>query len=149
MSIKATDEIWNRLPFIWKQKIDFEPVEFFGQTDWNCALDENSLYLITATKEQCPELLVFWVHAYAKLNYPDNQQADMLPHIGGHRVDIREIEISNFREAFDLRTSAMLREVKLIENPTSAYQIEDEWNDKLWILESETHFMLSQWQTSA
>lgn len=149
MIIREQDDIWKNASAVLQDMPEPERCEFYGQSDFECPPDEESLYIVSAKKAECPELFQFWIVAYRQIFYPGIDFDPKTDHSGLFRTNIWEVDLQKFREDLHVHIHSLRKEVNLPENPRRAYQVEDSWNEKIWILEDDSGFFLVKWETCA
>lgn len=147
--ILTKEEIRKEVSVILKEKIKIENFEYYDFQNFESPSSEETFCLISVSKSDCKQLIKFWVKGFEKIIEFEESYDGEVDYLEWYETNILEIEKLKFLKEFKSMTSNLNKSVKVIDNPIRYYQVKYEWNERIFILESKTEFMMAYWDTTA
>ncbi|MEL6255162.1 MAG: hypothetical protein AAFR87_24345 [Bacteroidota bacterium] len=131
------------------KSIPFESEAYFRQNDFNKPQSEESLASLIAMKSEILSIRLFWIKAYQKiLDWEEvlEEGETMSPDL--FIIKTQKISQSGFFRAKHEMFTNLATPPDLLAPSYKAYQLKNEWNQRIFLLENETKYQLVYWDTT-
>ena len=146
--IITKEEICKKVSIVLKEKIKVESFEYYDFQNFKSPSSEETFCLISVSKSNCKELIKFWIKGFEKIIEFEERYEGEADYLEWYETNILEVDESKFLNEFKSMTSNLNKNVKSIDKPLRYYQVKCDWNERIFILESKTEFLMVYWDTA-
>ena len=146
----SESDIQHYFPDFISESLSFDKEEYFQQEHFNRPQNEESLASLVGKKTVFESLLLFWIKAYQKVLIWEEiieEWETFTPamFVVYAKKTSGEVFLRSINDVF----KNLPHPPDLISPPFKAYQLKDEWDSRIYLLENEEKYQLVYWDTTA